>query len=189
LPCRLVALLQPSDSCTTLRKCESAISFHFKFSAAVGFLRSVETSPEQSQTRVAVHSHRRLATRWSAATPLLRTASPGRYHVRPSAASSDRRKRLASTGRIAARGATRALPQKRRTRLSPARARKRPRRSGFWAMHVEATTWCGLGAQVYVKANHRSVHSLERRRPSRSRRGANRLAGASSSERTPCVKR
>lgn len=32
----------------------------------------------------------------------------------------------------------------------------------YWAMHVEAMTWCGMSAQAYAKAHRLSVHSLKR---------------------------
>jgi hypothetical protein len=32
----------------------------------------------------------------------------------------------------------------------------------FWAMHVEAMTWCGMSAESYAKAHHLSLHSLTR---------------------------
>lgn len=32
----------------------------------------------------------------------------------------------------------------------------------FWAMHVEAMTWCGMSAQIYAKAHRLSLHSLKR---------------------------
>jgi transposase-like protein len=32
----------------------------------------------------------------------------------------------------------------------------------FWAMHVEAMTWCGMSAQSYAKAHRLSLHSLKR---------------------------
>lgn len=32
----------------------------------------------------------------------------------------------------------------------------------FWAMHIEAMTWCGMSAQSYAKAHRLSLHSLKR---------------------------
>jgi transposase-like protein len=32
----------------------------------------------------------------------------------------------------------------------------------FWAMHVEAMTWCGMSAQSYARAHRLSLHSLKR---------------------------
>jgi transposase-like protein len=50
--------------------------------------------------------------------------------------------------------------RKRRIRLSTGMRSKAVQ--AFWAMHVEAMTWCGMSALAYAKAHGLSEHSLRR---------------------------
>lgn len=63
-----------------------------------------------------------------------------------------------------AREALRAKERLRRKRYrQPQSDRTRNRAvQAFWAMHVEAMTWCGMGVRDYAAAHHLSVHSLRR---------------------------
>jgi transposase-like protein len=63
-----------------------------------------------------------------------------------------------------AREALRAKERMRRKRhRQPQSDRTRNRAvQAFWAMHVEAMTWCGMGVRDYAAAHHLSVHSLRR---------------------------
>ena len=59
----------------------------------------------------------------------------------------------------------------------------------FWAMHVEAMTWSGMTAPLTADAHRICVAQPgAMARPFRSRRRRDRLANASSSERTPADK-
>ena len=106
-----------------------------------------------------VASRRSVATERPVATQLLRHSSTDREDLHSLAA--------ILTDAQAAQTQAELLKEERRERRRKGRIRlstdmRSKAVQAYWAMHIEAMTWCGMSAQAYAKAHRLSMHSLKR---------------------------